>query len=111
MVAFTAMVREETYHTIRWDQYQPWGNVPSQYYTKLEVVGFNAGYGQGAVSYFYNPVSGVSGGSGNTSNSARFRCRINFPYVHATFWCIVKSAAIDGEYHEVRISNVRMDKG
>ena len=110
MAGFTAYVPEDTFHTIRWDQYQPWGNIPSLYFTKLEVVGFSAGYGQGSVSYLYNPISGVSGGSGNTSNTAKFQCLKNFPYVAANFHCIVKSAAIDGEYHEVQISNVRIDK-
>lgn len=110
MGAFTAYVPEDTIHTIRWDQYQQWSNNPLQYYTKLEVVGFSAGYGQGSVSYLYNPASGVSGGIGSTSNSAPFYCASNFPYVHATFWCIVKSAAVDGDYHEVRIGNVTMDK-
>ena len=108
--SFIAYVPEDTLHTIRWDQYQPWGNVPSLYYTKLEVVGFSAGYGQGTVFYLYNPPLGVSGGNGYTSNSIPFQCLRNFPYVHATFWCIVKSAAPNNEYHEVQISNVRIDK-
>ena len=81
---------------LTWQQYQPWPNT-WDYFTRLEVTGWSGGWFSGGLQYY------ADGEYESGTHNAYWNGNVSYPWQCVSWHCIVKSSAIDNEYHQVDI--------